>query len=174
MNADRSAGDRPFADRICRQCGWRGAPVKSGSYRNPDICAQCGAMIVLEGKRLSVTVTGSSADDVAQVSERLSRSIVSSRERAQLRSTPWISGLFYVSALVVIVVLLLAVGKVLALWTIPIVILGAMLLLTVVGALQLRQDDKLKERGFLKLMKDVFRQIPLLARASRTSPRDAE
>jgi hypothetical protein len=54
------------------------------------------------------------------------------------------------------------VGRVLAAWALPLVIVGAVLLVSVVGALQMRQDDRLSERGFLRLMADVVRRLPLL------------
>ena len=39
---------------------------------------------------------------------------------------------------------------------------GAILMVSVVGALQMRQDERLSERGFLRLMADVYRRLPLL------------
>jgi beta-lactamase regulating signal transducer with metallopeptidase domain len=53
----------------------------------------------------------------------------------------------------------LVTGKMLALWALPIVVVAAALvvvaaalLVSIVGALQMRQDDRLSERGFLRLM----------------------
>jgi 4-hydroxybenzoate polyprenyltransferase len=92
---------------------------------------------------------------------------------ACLRS-PWFSGLFYLTLVVVIIVLLLITGNVLALWALPIVVVAAALLVSIVGALQMRQDDRLSERGFVRLMGDVFRRLPLLlarAKAAET-PKD--
>src|SRR5664280_1298350 len=44
----------------------------------------------------------------------------------------------------------------------PIVIVGALLSVSVVGALQVRQDDRLNERGSLRLMADPLRRRPLV------------
>jgi hypothetical protein len=49
-------------------------------------------------------------------------------------------------------------------WWLPVVILGGLLLITVVGALQLKNGERLQERSFLKLMNMAFQQIPLLGK----------
>ena len=59
-------------------------------------------------------------------------------------------------------VLLLVVGRVLAVWVLPVVAVAALLLITVVGALQMRQDNRLSERGLLELMADVLKRLPML------------
>gem|GEM_PF-2957605 len=41
-------------------------------------------------------------------------------------------------------------------------IVGALLSVSVVGALQVRQDDRLNERGSLRLMADPLRRRPLV------------
>jgi hypothetical protein len=71
------------------------------------------------------------------------------REAVRLRS-PWFSGLFYLMVAVVIVSLLLVFGRLAPWWAFPLVVLGAILLVSVVGALQMRQDDRLSELGFPK------------------------
>lgn len=86
-------------------------------------------------------------------------------EAARLRS-PWFSGLFYLTVAIVIISLLLVVGRLSPWWAFPLVVLGAILLVSVVGALQMRQDDHLSERGFLKLMADVLRRLPLVVPSS--------
>ena len=42
------------------------------------------------------------------------------------------------------------------------VIIGALLVVGVVGAMQLRNDDRLSEDSFLKLMIESYRRLPLL------------
>ncbi|MEU3010106.1 hypothetical protein [Nocardia asteroides] len=117
----------------------------------------------------SIDVRGVNADDVRDVTRSLVGDLETRRrEQAALRS-PWFSGLFYLAALCVVVSLLLAVGRVLPIWSLPAVVVAAAVLVPVVGALQMRQDDRLSERGFLTLMGDVFRSLPTLA--SRSSMR---
>jgi hypothetical protein len=87
-------------------------------------------------------------------------------------NNPWISGSFYLFAAVVVLVMLLAAGKLLSPWWLPVLILGGLLFVTVLGALQLRNDGRLKEKSFLELMKLAFRQIPLLGKLARFGKKD--
>ena len=49
------------------------------------------------------------------------------------------------------------------------IIVGALLAIGVVGAMQLRNDDRFSDDNFLKLMTDYYRQLPLLRGASESS-----
>lgn len=79
----------------------------------------------------------------------------------RLRS-PWVSGTFYLTVVVVSVALLMVVGRVLTVWVLPFVIIGSILLVILVGAFQLRQDERLREVTFLRLMTAVLKRLPLL------------
>ena len=79
-------------------------------------------------------------------------------------NNPWISGSFYLFTAVVVFALLMAAGKVLSPWWLPVLILGGLLLITVIGALQLKNDERIEEQSFLKLMKMAFQQIPFLGK----------
>lgn len=93
------------------------------------------------------------------------------KSQAPIKS-PWVSGSFYLLAAVVLITLLAAVGKVLSYWVLPVIVIGGLLLITVVGALQLRQDDRLSEKSFVTLMKLALRQMPLLGKAVKAGPID--
>lgn len=43
-----------------------------------------------------------------------------------------------------------------------VVIVGALLAIGVIGAMQLRNDDRLSEESFLKLMIESYKRLPLL------------
>jgi internalin A len=43
-----------------------------------------------------------------------------------------------------------------------VVIIGALLAIGVIGAMQLRNDDRLSEESFLKLMIESYKRLPLL------------
>lgn len=75
---------------------------------------------------------------------------------------PWISGSFYLAVMVVVVVLLLVAARTVPPMLLPAVIIGAILAVTTVGAFQLRNDAKLKEKSFLSLMRLIFGNLPLL------------
>jgi hypothetical protein len=154
MTEDRDQQPQPA---VCASPGC-GATVSF----DDGYCSRCGARVSLNrGNSIQISVQGANADEVAAVTRALSIDLAAHREAARLRS-PWFSGLFYLTLLVVVVALLLVAGRVLALWAFPLVAAAAALLVAVVGALQLRQDDRLSERGFLRLMADVLHRLPLL------------
>jgi hypothetical protein len=116
-------------------------------------------------------VVGRDASEVEVVSRKLASDAVAGPEAARLRS-PWFSGLFYLTVVAVVVALLLVIGRMLALWALPVVVVAAAALVSIVGALQLRQDNRLSERNFLTLMGDVFRRLPLLFARARPGRRN--
>jgi Flp pilus assembly protein TadB len=116
-----------------------------------------------------IDVSGNNAEEVASVTERLAKQAIARGQAAQMRS-PWVSGSFYLAAAIVIVVLLLVVGRVLTFWALPVVVVGALLLVMIVGAYQMRQDARLSEKGFLQLMADVLKRLPLVVVRSKEPP----
>jgi hypothetical protein len=74
----------------------------------------------------------------------------------------WVSVVFYVSILTVLVVTLLVAAKVLPVFVLPIVLLDGILTLSIVGAVQLQQDDQLGQKNFLELMVLTFKYLPWL------------
>jgi hypothetical protein len=82
----------------------------------------------------------------------------------QKPNNPWVSGSFYLFVIVVVGSGLLAAAKILTLVALPIIVVGAVVALAIVGALQLRNDDRLKEESFLRLMALSFKYLPLLRR----------
>lgn len=150
---------------VCPHCGTPAQP-------DVGLCPECGVTISITPRGATrIHVVGRDADEVAAVSQQLSASAVERREARRLRS-PWFSGLFYLTVVVVVVALLLVTGRVLAPWALPVVVVGAVLLVTVVGAFQLRADDRLAERNFVKLMGDVLRRLPSVFTRSRADRGD--
>jgi hypothetical protein len=84
------------------------------------------------------------------------------KEKSRRPPSPWQSGSFYLVSLVLLILLAAGTSKWLGWWALPLVIIGATVGVTTVGALQLRQDQRLSEHSFLKLMALAFRQLPLL------------
>ena len=54
----------------------------------------------------------------------------------------------------------------LSLYALPIVLIGGLLVVGVVGALQLRNDELLSEKGFLALMVETYKRLPLLKKSA--------
>lgn len=79
-------------------------------------------------------------------------------------SNPWVSGSFYLIVIIAVVVVFSVAGHVLSIYALPIVVIGGLLALAIIGALQLRQDERLSEDNFLKLMALSFKYFPWLKR----------
>ena len=155
---------------VCPSCGGTGLTGEPGSGAR---CARCGASI-RTGKTV-IEVQGTDADEVQRVASTLAAEEASRRtaleelearnRAAKTLAGPWNSGLFYLLAAVVLVGIVLAVGTLVPLWAIPVVLICAIVLLAVVGALQLRQDERLSEKGFLALMRLALSQAKAIARS---------
>ena len=159
-----SQGPRAKNSTDCPQCNGKGWLTVGDQQVQ---CHTCSGTYLIDRKGgVRINVSGMNAKEVASVARQLAADATARKQIVKLRS-PWFSGLFYLTVVVVIVMMLLVVGRVLALWALPLVILGAVFLVSVVGALQMRQDDQLSERGFLRLMADVFRRLPLLTSRGR-------
>ncbi len=87
--------------------------------------------------------------------------------------SPWSSGSFYLfSFAAVFSSLVLGVNYLpYPLVTVPVVVVATLLGVGGVGALQLRQDDRLAEEPFVRLMIESFKRMPLL-RGGRKDPED--
>jgi H+/Cl- antiporter ClcA len=85
----------------------------------------------------------------------------------EIRS-PWVTGSFYLAALAIVVSLLLPISKVVTPILVPLVIIGALFGVSVVGAFQLRHDHSLDEKTFLSLMALTFKHLPLVGKAFET------
>ena len=77
---------------------------------------------------------------------------------------PWVSGTFYLFAVIVLAATALAAARIVSITLVPIVLLFALLAVSFVGALQLRQDQRLGETNFLKLMLQSLKALPMLRR----------
>ncbi len=78
------------------------------------------------------------------------------------KNNPWISGSFYLFAIVVIMTLLAVISANVSWYALVVVFVGGLLAIAIVGALQLRNDETLSEENFLTLMIESFKRIPLL------------
>jgi hypothetical protein len=101
-----------------------------------------------------------------EMSENLSRQPPSP---VSPRTNPTALILSYVLAFVVLLSAIVGAAVVISNWvsivagvTIGVVIIGALLAIGVIGAMQLRNDDRLSEESFLKLMIESYRRLPLL------------
>lgn len=77
-------------------------------------------------------------------------------------NNPWISGSFYLFVAIVVLTGLAVISNTVHWSLLPILIIGGILLIGVIGAFQLRNDDKLKDESFIKLMTETYKRLPLL------------
>lgn len=87
--------------------------------------------------------------------------------RSSLSKSPWVSGSFYLFAAVVIIVLLAVIGANVPWYVLPIVIGGGFLVIIIIGAFQLRNDENLSQENFLVLMKETIRGMTILTEKPR-------
>lgn len=74
------------------------------------------------------------------------------------------SGSFYLVCFITLGAFLLITAKSLS-WTIlPVVIVGCVVALGLIGAFQLRNYERLSEETFIKLMAMTFKRLPLIRR----------
>jgi hypothetical protein len=78
------------------------------------------------------------------------------------RQNPWISGSFYVIAVVLLMTVLAVISANVPWYALIFVIIGGLLTIAIVGALQLRQDERLSEENFITLMIESIKRLSLL------------
>lgn len=162
--ADEASRPGERIDTIVCGCG-HSVPLPQGPMG--VVCPWCAAHIEVGGA--SIRVSGHDSSEVqrvltaaaAQEAQRQAARADAERRAARQFDSPWRSGSFYLLAVVLLIAVIVLVATVLPLWTLPLVIIGAVVLLAVVGAFQLRQDTKLSERNFLELMQLALRQLRL-------------
>jgi hypothetical protein len=99
--------------------------------------------------------------DTANIAERLNDYIGKTNPN-MTKNNPWISGLFYLTV-AIIVIIGLAVLSNFVHWTLlPIIIISGILLIGLVGTLQLKNDDKITDKSFVSLITETFKRLPLI------------
>jgi hypothetical protein len=126
-------------------------------------CPRCGAIITFTFSDIEKTISvhGTDATEVKSVSEALVDKL-EKQEQAYLRRNPWVSGSFYLTSTIIIITLLLLAVRQVNIFYLPIVVISCVLIISLVGAFQLRQDSRVTEKNFLTLMLMIFKLIPLL------------
>ena len=84
-------------------------------------------------------------------------------DQPRLRNNPWLSGSFYLFVVIVVGVFILIAVNVIRSWLVlPLVVVGALIALLLIGVFQLRNDDRLSEKSFLELVGLTLKQLPLI------------
>jgi hypothetical protein len=82
------------------------------------------------------------------------RGLLSDRQIAAkiLQRNPWFSGSFYLTVFASIITVIAIVQRTVDAWSFPIVLFARVVASILIGAFQLKNDDRLSEKGFLKLV----------------------
>lgn len=89
---------------------------------------------------------------------------------AAQKNNPWLSGSFYLIAYVTVIATILIAIVVLnkygVSWTtgavLAVVLIGGLLGIGIIGANQLKNDERLSDESYVKLMIETYKQLPLL------------
>jgi small GTP-binding protein len=89
---------------------------------------------------------------------------------ATQKNNPWVSGSFYLvsflAAVATILVAIIVLNTYGISWTtgaiIPLVVIGGLLSIGIIGANQLKNDDRLSDESYVKLMIESYKRLPLL------------
>jgi hypothetical protein len=99
--------------------------------------------------------------DVSNMAERL-KDFIGKTNPNVVKNNPWISGSFYLTLIVVIIAGLAVISQLVNWKILPIIIIGGLLLIVVVGLFQLRNDGRITDKSFVSLLKEVFKLLPLV------------
>jgi hypothetical protein len=83
-----------------------------------------------------------------------------------MKNNPWTSGLFYLIVFLSVLGSIVVARIYLRGYELVAAVIVALLTVSIVGALQLRNDDRLADASFLTLVIEVFKQFPLLGASS--------
>lgn len=142
------------------------------SVHEGEVTAQCPYCVATHTIRIdnvehTLKVEGTRADEVEKVSRSLIEKL-GETSNSDIHRSPWISGSFYLFAIVLLISLFLIVAKTINIVVFPIIIIGGLLALSIVGAFQLRQDKNLSEKKFVELMALTFKQLPFILKQAKT------
>jgi Flp pilus assembly protein TadB len=136
-------------------------------------CSNCGAMMRFSDRccphceRMmrdwTISVSGTKAQEVQKVSLALMKKAAPPRTSP----SPWLSGSFYLVVFLMVFALVSVAGHWLPIYALPLVLIGGILALSIIGAFQLRQDERLSEDNFVKLMALSFKYLPWLRRREK-------
>jgi hypothetical protein len=84
----------------------------------------------------------------------------------------WANGSFYLVVFAVVIGGLGVLAGSIPFYTLALIIVAGILFVPLIGALQLRQDERLSEKSFMDLLRLVIRQLPLIGRVARRGPQD--
>lgn len=139
---------------------WRKQRERNGPVTLLNVHDQADRMrVVLEGIQAKIARSGI---DMMADSGRSNTPSSASGPTAYHKNNPWISGSFYLVCFVALGTFLLIAAKLLSWTVLPFVVLACLLAVAILGAFQLRNDERLSEKSFLELVTITFKRLPLI------------
>lgn len=89
-----------------------------------------------------------------------------SRDLVKIKSA-WANGSFYVFVFLAVTAALGILAKSVPSYAFPSILVAGVIFVPIIGAFQLKQDERLSEKSFIALMKIVFHQLPLLGKIAK-------
>jgi hypothetical protein len=124
------------------------------------------ALHLIDGLRRDITRLQKKEIDITAAVEGIS-GLLDDVSAETLRKNSWFNGSFYLVVFLSAVTVISAVQRYVDPWALPVVLVAGVIVTSVVGALQLRNDDRLSEEGFLKLMGLSLKRVFLVFRGSQ-------
>jgi len=111
---------------------------------------------IMEGSGQSESIVQTSPEGSSSMTRR-------SGVGVNVRSA-WANGTFYLFSFVVVISGLGVLAQTMSPISLPLILVAGIVFVPLIGALQLRQDDRLSEKSFLQLMALVIKQLPWIGR----------
>lgn len=104
--------------------------------------------------------------DISNVAERLNDYIGKSKFNMK-KNNPWLSGSFYLFLAVIVIVGLGVLSQSVNWALLPVIIIGGILLIALIGIFQLKNDDKITDKSFVSLIIETYKRLPLINKKNK-------
>lgn len=122
----------------------------------------------------SATVEGAFTEIEGRSSTEILSEVASTTKVSPSRNNVWVNGSFYLVAVLVIFAGIGILANLVAPIVLPVAVVGGVLLVSIIGALQLRNDERLSDASFLELMGVALSRLPSLERSDQKSQEDTK
>ena len=101
---------------------------------------------------------------VIQQAESVANIVQEDNKKAPTVKSAWANGSFYLLTFAVVIAGLGVLARTVPAYTLAAILTAGIIFVPLIGALQLKQDGRLSEKGFLELMKMAIGQLPLIGK----------
>jgi hypothetical protein len=99
--------------------------------------------------------------DIGNMAVRLDHYVGRKKDKT-MKNNPWISGLFYLFMFVIVISTISIITNYVDWWLLPMILISGTLIIGILGALQLKNDDQLRDESFIQLIVETYKKLPLL------------